>query len=186
MPRSFHSPSHDHVFGEKHKSWSSSECSFLQSPVTSSYIGPVFSSAHTSPGPSVYVLPLTNEAKIQTRFKQRAELYCCIFSFYILRQRTKRKKDTQQNATSHSAYLIRPYVLRCGPGKRSRYSDSLLAGRSGDRIPVGGEIFLTRPDRSWGPPSLLHNGYRLAFSGVKRPGRGVDHPPHRALRLKKE
>ena len=27
-------------------------------------------------------------------------------------------------------------------------------------IPVGGEIFRTRPDRPWGPPSLLYNGYR--------------------------
>ena len=25
----------------------------------------------------------------------------------------------------------------------------------------GGEIFRTRPDRSWGPPSLLYNGYRV-------------------------
>ena len=41
----------------------------------------------------------------------------------------------------------------------------------------GGEIFLTRPDRPWGPPSLLYNGYRVSFSGVKRPGRGTDHPP---------
>ena len=39
----------------------------------------------------------------------------------------------------------------------------------------GGEIFHTRPDRPWGPPSLLYNGYRV-FPGVKRPGRGVDHP----------
>jgi len=29
-----------------------------------------------------------------------------------------------------------------------------------NRIPVRGEIFSTRPDRSWSPPSLLYNGYR--------------------------
>ena len=28
------------------------------------------------------------------------------------------------------------YIFRCGPGERSGYSDSLRAGRSGDRIPV--------------------------------------------------
>ena len=30
----------------------------------------------------------------------------------------------------------------------------------------GGEIFLTHPDRPWGPLSLLHNGYRI-FPGGK-------------------
>jgi hypothetical protein len=45
------------------------------------------------------------------------------------------------------------------------------------------EIFRTRLDRQWGPSSLLYNGYWVSFPGVKRPGRGVDHPPHR---LKKE
>jgi hypothetical protein len=30
---------------------------------------------------------------------------------------------------------------------------------------------------------LSSNGYRLLFQGVKRTGRGVDHPPHLALRL---
>jgi len=43
--------------------------------------------------------------------------------------------------------------------------------------PGEGEIFRTPPDRPWGPPNLLCNGYRLSSSGVKRPGRGVDHPP---------
>ena len=40
--------------------------------------------------------------------------------------------------------------------------------------PGGGEIFRAGPDRSWGPPSLLYNGYRVSFPGVKRPGRGVE------------
>jgi hypothetical protein len=31
--------------------------------------------------------------------------------------------------------------------------------------------------RSWGPPSLLYNGYRVSFPGVKRPGRNVNHSP---------
>jgi hypothetical protein len=38
--------------------------------------------------------------------------------------------------------------------------------------PGGDEIFRTRPKGRWGPPSLLYSGYR-----VKRPGRGVEHPP---------
>jgi len=32
------------------------------------------------------------------------------------------------------------------------------------------------------PPSLLYKGYR----GVKRPGRGVNHPPHLAPRFMKD
>jgi len=46
--------------------------------------------------------------------------------------------------------------------------------------PSGGEIFRTCPYRSWGPPSLLYNGYRVTPS-VKQLGHGVDHlPPYRA------
>ena len=41
----------------------------------------------------------------------------------------------------------------------------------------GGESFLTCPDGSWGPSSLLYNGYWVSCPGVKRPGRGVDRPP---------
>jgi hypothetical protein len=41
-----------------------------------------------------------------------------------------------------------------GPGIESRW---------------GGEIFRTRLDRPWGPPSLLYNGYRF-FPGAKAAG----------------
>jgi len=39
-----------------------------------------------------------------------------------------------------------------------RDSDWLQVGRSGDQIAVGVEIFHTRPDRPWGPSSLLYGG----------------------------
>ena len=49
------------------------------------------------------------------------------------------------------------------------YSDSLRAGRSGDRIPVWCEIFRTRPYQTWGPPGLLYKGCRV-FTGSKVAG----------------
>jgi len=67
-------------------------------------------------------------------------------------------------------------------------SDSVvgIAGRFGDLLPVGGEIFRTRPNRPRDPPSLLNIVHR-DFPGGKR-GRGValTTNPHLALRLKQE
>ena len=40
-----------------------------------------------------------------------------------------------------------------------------------------GEIFLTSPDRPWGPPSLLYNGYRVFPGGKVLPGRDADLSP---------
>jgi hypothetical protein len=39
----------------------------------------------------------------------------------------------------------------------------------GVRVPVGSRIFSSprRPDRLWGPPNLLSNGYRESFPGGK-------------------
>jgi hypothetical protein len=48
----------------------------------------------------------------------------------------------------------------------------------------GGEIFCAIAHRSWGPPSLLYNGYGVSFPGVKWPGRGVDHPPPSCAKVK--
>ena len=53
----------------------------------------------------------------------------------------------------------------------------LRAQWSGDRIPLEGEIFRTCPDRPWGPPSLLCNGYRVFPGGKERPGRDSDPSP---------
>jgi len=54
-----------------------------------------------------------------------------------------------------------------------------------DRIPVGGEIFRTvQPGLGVNP--VYYTVGSGSLPGVKRPGRGVDHPPHLATRLKKE
>ena len=66
----------------------------------------------------------------------------------------------------------------------SRCSDWVRAGRSRDRIPVGGEIFRTCPDRPRGPSSFLCNGYRVFTGGKERPGRDVDHPPPSSAEVK--
>ena len=55
-----------------------------------------------------------------------------------------------------------------GPGIKSRWWE--------------GEIFRTCPDRLWGPPNLLYNGYRVFAGGKERPGRDADpSPPSSAL-----
>jgi len=43
--------------------------------------------------------------------------------------------------------------------------------------PGGGEIFRTCPDRPWGPPSLLYNGYRVFHGRKEQPGRDADPSP---------
>jgi hypothetical protein len=42
----------------------------------------------------------------------------------------------------------------------------------GVRVPVGSRIITSpcRPDRLWGPPNLLYNGYRELFPGYKAAG----------------
>jgi len=51
----------------------------------------------------------------------------------------------------------------------ARYSASLRAGESGDRIPVGARFFHNRLEGPWGLSTLFPGG-------VKRPGRGTGHP----------
>ena len=52
--------------------------------------------------------------------------------------------------------------------------------------PGGDEIFRACPDRPWGPPSLLYNGYRVFPGGKEQPGRDAEPSPPSSAVVKKE
>ena len=62
------------------------------------------------------------------------------------------------------------------PGSSVGIATELRAGGSGIES-RGGREFSARPDRPWGSPSLLQNGYRVFPRGKVRPGRAADHSP---------
>jgi hypothetical protein len=62
-----------------------------------------------------------------------------------------------------------------GPGEFSRYSESLRAGRYGDRIPVEERFSAPVQTSSGAHPSSYTMVTSSSSSGVKRPGRGVEH-----------
>ena len=64
-------------------------------------------------------------------------------------------------------------MFQCGPG--SSVGIATMGWTVQDRIPVGTR-FSARPDRPWGPPSLLYTGHQVFPGG--RGGRGVGLTPH--------
>jgi len=63
----------------------------------------------------------------------------------------------------------------------------LLAGPFRVRILEGTRDFFplqNRPLQLWGPPTLLFNGYRYCFRGLKRLGREVNHSPSFSAEVK--
>jgi hypothetical protein len=50
--------------------------------------------------------------------------------------------------------------------------------------PGGCEIFRTCPDRPWGPPSLLYNGYWVFPGDKEQPGRDTDPSPPSSAAVK--
>jgi hypothetical protein len=71
------------------------------------------------------------------------------------------------------------FNITCGPGGSVRLTMGWTVRGSN---PGGGEIFRTCPDRPWGPPSLLYNGYQVFPGGKVRPGHDAGHSPLLVLR----
>jgi hypothetical protein len=121
------------------------------------------------------------------------KLYMCVSSYFALPRLllwmqccSAGEVPSTDVQTKRSWNKLRALVLCIdGPGWLSRYSDSLRAGWSLDRIPVWTRF--SAPYQTG--PGALPPSYTMgtgSFSGVKRAGRDVDHPPHLAPRLKKE
>jgi hypothetical protein len=75
-----------------------------------------------------------------------------------------------------SVFLNLFRVEVCGPGS----SVGIETGYELDGLEIEsrwGEIFRTCPDRPWGPPSLLYNGYRVFPGSKTRLGRDADLSP---------
>ena len=78
---------------------------------------------------------------------------------------------------------IAKYPDRLGPWGKLFRTENVLHLRG---LNPGEARFSARPDRAWGPSSLLYNGYRL-FPGAKmRPGRAADHSPSWTAAIMKE
>jgi hypothetical protein len=76
------------------------------------------------------------------------------------------------------------YFKRSEPGSSVGVATGYRLDGSGIE-PGGCEIFRTYPDRPWGPPNLLYNGYRVFAAGKERPVRDADHsPPSSAVVMK--
>jgi hypothetical protein len=76
-------------------------------------------------------------------------------------------------ATPTCWVLILPTILRSRDSSVGTATGYGLDDRGiGVGVPVGSRIFSSprRPDRLWGPPSLLPNGYGGLFHGVKAAG----------------
>jgi hypothetical protein len=78
-------------------------------------------------------------------------------------------------------YCSSHILFQCWAYRRSTECTAVgIASRYGlNGLGIGsrwGRDFLLPSIPVLGPPGLLYNGRRVCFPGVKRPGRGVDHP----------
>ena len=64
-----------------------------------------------------------------------------------------------------------------GPGSVVSIATGYGLDSPGIESQWGGEIFRTRPDQPWGPPSLLYNVYWVFPGGKERPERDADPSP---------
>ena len=105
----------------------------------------------------------------------------------LLAQVKKYLQEEADASNTHGVLKVSAHVL-CSTIKWTGIAQSLQRFATGWTVrgsnPGGGEIFLASHGRSWDIPTLLYNGYRVSFPGLKLPGCGVDHPPLSSAEVK--
>ena len=104
------------ISGKKYKSWSSSLCNLLQSPVTSSLLGPNNFLAHCSPTTSTYAPSSMWETKFHTHINQEERLqFRTFYSLYFRRANQKtvdfRPYDSRHSQVQSPLYLFMNVIL---------------------------------------------------------------------------
>ena len=110
--------------------------------------------------------PVLLRVLFPTRETNNAQSYIYVLlNIFMVQPYTKGQIELYIPGTRFSVDPVAQSVQRLTTGWTAR-----------DRIPVGTR-FSARPDRPWGPNSLLYNGYRVFPGGKLRPGRAADHLP---------
>ena len=118
------------------------------------------------------------------RTDRTPKLQCCQYSSTLLLYNLCQFKWIH----IHKIFLRKTnqsYYFPIFMGRDSSVGIATACGLDGPGLnPGGDEIFRTCPDRTWGPPSLLYNGYRVFLGSKLRPGRDADPLPPSSAEVK--
>jgi hypothetical protein len=115
--------------------------------------------------------------------------YCILISLYFPQNCSAYKKKLTKiylimtKNVSFKVEISARYTFSYGPEQFNRYSDLLLAGQSGVRIPV--RKTFSAPVQN-GPPSFHYSGYRVSFPGASCRGVALTTQTNVAPMSKKE
>jgi len=158
------------IFGDQYRSLSSSLCSFLHSPGTSSLLGPNI--LLSTPFSNILSLRSSLNASdhVSHQYKTRGKIIvlCILISVFL----DSKMEDFALNDSKHSLtpfwissgiefWYVRVVPKYLNSSTLSSGPDSSVGIATAYRLDgpgiesQWGEIFCTSPDRPWGPPSLL-------------------------------
>ena len=143
----------------------------------------------STPGPSKWppFFNFTNQNPVHTSPRPLTCYMPCPSVFFISSSEWYLVRRTEHKAPRYVVIPLSYIYYVCFVGRDSSVGIATSYELDGPGIESWwGEIFRTRPDQPWGTPSLVSNGHRVSFPGIKRPGRGFNHPPPSSAEVKEK